>query len=61
MCGIAGFFGANAGSVVKKMTDIYLDKKIEGIAEVRDESDRENPVRIVVDLKKINQISPFIE
>ena len=30
---------------------IRIDKKIDGIQEVRDESDRENPVRIVVDLK----------
>lgn len=45
-------FEVNKLVLVKKMTDIYLDKKIEGIAEVRDESDRENPVRIVVDLKK---------
>ena len=45
-------FEVNKLTLVKKMTDIYLDKKIEGIAEVRDESDRENPVRIVVDLKK---------
>ena len=45
-------FEVNKLALVKKMTDIYLDKKIEGIAEVRDESDRENPVRIVVDLKK---------
>ena len=45
-------FEVNKLALVKKMTDIYFDKKIEGIAEVRDESDRENPVRIVVDLKK---------
>lgn len=45
-------FEVNKLALVKKMTDICLDKKIEGIAEVRDESDRENPVRIVVDLKK---------
>ncbi len=45
-------FDVNKLALVKKMTDICLDKKIDGIAEVRDESDRENPVRIVVDLKK---------
>jgi len=45
-------FEVNKLALVKKITDIYLDKKIDGIAEVRDESDRENPVRIVVDLKK---------
>lgn len=45
-------FDVNKASLVKRMTDIKLDKKIEGIAEVRDESDREDPVRIVIDLKK---------
>ena len=45
-------FDVNKLALVKKMTDIYLDKKIDGISEIRDESDRENPVRIVVDLKK---------
>ncbi len=39
-------------NLVKKIDEIRLDKKVEGITEVRDESDRENPVSIVVDLKK---------
>lgn len=39
-------------TLVKKMEEIRIDKKIEGILDVRDESDRENPVRIVVDFKK---------
>src|SRR5699024_3315064 len=38
--------------LVKKIDEIRLDKKIDGITEVRDESDRENPVSIVIDLKK---------
>ena len=37
--------------LVKKMDDIRLNKDIEGILDVRDESDR-NGLRIVVDLKK---------
>lgn len=44
-------FDVNKGLLVKKIDDIRIDKKIEGIIEVRDESDREDPVRIVVDLK----------
>lgn len=44
-------YDVNKGLLVKKIDDIRVDKKIEGISEVRDESDRENPVRIVVDLK----------
>ena len=38
--------------LVNKIDSIRIDKKIEGIAEVRDESDREESVRIVIDLKK---------
>ena len=45
-------FEVNKALLVKKIDDIRLDKKIEGIAEVRDESDQNEPMRIVVDLKK---------
>ncbi len=44
-------YEVNKAAMVKKMDDIRIDKKIEGIAEVRDESDRTG-LRIVVDLKK---------
>lgn len=44
-------YDVNKGNLVKKIDDIRIDKKIDGINEVRDESDRENPVRIVIDLK----------
>lgn len=37
--------------IVEKIDEIRLDKKIEGIAEVRDESDKDANTRIVVDLK----------
>ncbi len=37
--------------LIKKIIDIKLDKKIEGINDVIDESDRENMARIVIDLK----------
>lgn len=39
-------------NLIKKIDDIRIDKKIEGIAEVRDESDKNDFVRIVIDLKK---------
>ncbi len=45
-------FEVNKKNLVEKMTDIMIDKKIEGISEIRDESDRTDPVRIVIDLKK---------
>ena len=45
-------YDVNKAMLVAKIDSIRIDKKIDGIAEVRDESDRENPVRIVIDLKK---------
>ena len=39
-------------NLIKKIDDIRIDKKIDGIAEVRDESDKNDFVRIVIDLKK---------
>ena len=43
-------FEVNKANMVKKMDDIRIDKKIDGISEVRDESAKD--VRIVIDLKK---------
>ena len=43
-------FEVNKAQMVKKMDDIRIDKKVDGIVEVRDESAAD--VRIVVDLKK---------
>ena len=45
-------FDVNKASLVKKIDEIRIDKKVEGIQEVRDESDLENPETIVIDLKK---------
>ena len=45
-------YEVNKAALVKKIDEIRIDKKIEGIAEVRDESDLENPETIVIDLKK---------
>ncbi|MBR1817247.1 MAG: DNA topoisomerase IV subunit A, partial [Bacilli bacterium] len=38
--------------LIKKITEIKLDKKVEGINDVIDESDYEHMARIVIDLKK---------
>ena len=43
-------FDVNKANLVNKIDAIRIDKKIEGMAEVRDESDREG-LRIVIDLK----------
>ncbi|MBP3461744.1 MAG: DNA topoisomerase IV subunit A [Bacilli bacterium] len=45
-------FEVNKALLVKKIDDIRLDKKVDGIQEVRDESDQNEPMRIVIDLKK---------
>lgn len=44
-------YDVNKASLVKKMDEFRLDRKLEGIAEVRDETDRTG-LRIVVELKK---------
>ena len=43
-------FDVNKANLVNKIDAIRIEKKIEGMAEVRDESDREG-LRIVIDLK----------
>ena len=44
-------YEVNKMALIKKIDDIRIDKKIDGISEVRDETDREG-VRIAIDLKK---------
>ncbi len=44
-------FDVNKQLLVKKIDDIRYDKKIDGIAEVRDESDKDSSIRIVIDIK----------
>ncbi len=44
-------YEVNKALLVKKIDDIRIDKKVDGIAEVRDETDREG-LQIAIDLKK---------
>ena len=44
-------YEVNKQQLVKKIDDIRIDNKIAGIQEVRDESDKDAMVRIVIDLK----------
>ena len=44
-------YGLNKASLLEKMYELYKDKKIIGLSDIRDESSRGN-VRIVIDLKK---------
>ncbi len=49
-------YQANPARIVSKLAELRQDKKIEGIVEgrdgVRDEGDKDDPVRIVIELKK---------
>ncbi len=53
-------FEVNKAQLVKKIADIIYEKKIDGITEIRDESDREEKVRIVIDIKKDANIDNII-
>lgn len=44
-------FEVNKAVLVKKMSEIYVQKNVDGILDIRDESDRQG-LRIVIDLKK---------
>lgn len=45
-------FDVNKAALVRKIDEIRIDKKIEGIGEVLDESNFEDPTRIAITLKK---------
>lgn len=44
-------YQVNKSELIIKMADLVREKKIEGIRDIRDESDREEKVRIAIDLK----------
>jgi DNA gyrase subunit A len=44
-------YQVNKSDMIKKIADLVNDKQIEGIADIRDESDR-NGMRVVIDLKR---------
>lgn len=44
-------YQVNKASMIEKIADLVRDKKIEGIADLRDESDR-NGMRVVIELKR---------
>jgi DNA gyrase subunit A len=44
-------YGLNKASLIEKIAELYKDKKITGISDIRDESSR-GAVKIVIDLKK---------
>src|SRR4030095_13670194 len=44
-------YQVNKAKLIEKIAELVRDKKIEGISDMRDESDRDG-MRIVIDLKK---------
>lgn len=44
-------YQVNKSDLVLKIADLVKDKKIQGVTDLRDESDRKDPVRVVIDLK----------
>ena len=45
-------YQVNKAKLIEVAADYVRDKKIEGISEIRDESDREHKVRVVIELKR---------
>ncbi|MBI4036307.1 DNA gyrase subunit A [Candidatus Daviesbacteria bacterium] len=45
-------FQVNKATLIARIADLVKDKKLEGVADLRDESDRKQMVRIVFDLKR---------
>lgn len=45
-------FAVNKARLIERMADLVKEKKVEGISGIRDESDRNEMVRIVIELKK---------
>ena len=45
-------YQVNKANLIKSISDLSKEKKIEGISECRDESDRKEKVRVVIELKR---------
>jgi DNA gyrase subunit A len=45
-------YQVNKANLIEKISDLVRDKKIVGISDIRDESDRKHAVRIVIELKR---------
>ena len=61
-------YQVNKAKLIEHIANLVKEKKIEGISEVRDESDREEKVRVVVELKRdvnaqviLNQLYKFTQ
>ncbi|HHV97884.1 MAG TPA: DNA gyrase subunit A [Clostridiaceae bacterium] len=45
-------YQVNKAKLIERIADLVKEKRIEGISDLRDESDRNDPVRIVIELKR---------
>jgi len=61
-------YQVNKAKLIENVADLVKDKRIEGISAIRDESDREEKVRIVIELKRdanpniiLNQLYKFTQ
>ncbi len=45
-------YQVNKARLIEKIAELVKDKRLEGISNINDESDRNDPVRIVIDLKR---------
>ena len=45
-------YQVNKAKLIKTISDLVKDKRVDGISDVRDESDRKDKVRVVVELKR---------
>jgi DNA gyrase/topoisomerase IV subunit A len=44
-------YAVNKATLIEKMAELVRDKKIEGISDIRDESDKDG-IRVVIELKR---------
>jgi len=61
-------YQVNKAELIIKIADLVKEKKIDGVKDVRDESDKDDPVRIAIDLKQdafprkvLNQLFRYTE
>ena len=52
-------YQVNKARLIERIAELVKDKKIEGISEINDESDRNDPVRIVIGLKRMQTRTLF--
>ena len=45
-------YQVNKAKLIENMADLVKEKRLDGISEIRDESDREHKVRVVIELKR---------